>query len=290
VPRADADRFIHLAAVSPAYFDTLGVPMLLGRRFTTGDHGGAPKVAILNETAARFYFQNANPIGQKVRFTNYRTRDLLYEVVGVVRDSIHDNMREPASRFIYLPIPQYVEPIKRLAFAARCSGDAIALAAPVERQIQSARAPLFILNISTMEKHIAQSLLRERLVATLSTAFGTIALVLASIGLYGILAYAVTRRTNEIGVRMALGATRSGVVWMILREGLTLAGAGIFIGLPVVLAVGQVAKALLYGVEPLDPLALVSAAVLLLGLGSVAAVLPGRRASLLDPLTALRRE
>jgi predicted permease len=290
VPRADADRFIHLAAVSPAYFDTLGVPMLLGRRFTTGDHGGAPKVAILNETAARLYFQNANPIGRKVRFTNYRTRDLLYEVVGVVRDSIHDNMRESASRFIYLPIPQYVEPIKRLALAARCSGDAIALAAPVRRQIQGVRAPLFILNFSTMEKHIEQTLLRERLVATLSTAFGTVALALASIGLYGILAYAVTRRTNEIGIRMALGATRSGVVLMILREGFALAGGGILIGVPVALAIGQVAKALLYSVEPFDPFALVSAALLLLALAGVAAVLPGRRASLLDPSTALRRE
>ena len=141
-----------------------------------------------------------------------------------------------------------------------------------------------------MEKQIEQALLRERLVATLSIAFGTVALVLASIGLYGILAYAVTRRTNEIGIRMALGASRSGVVWIILREGFALAGGGIFIGVPVVLAIGQVAKALLYGVEPFDPFALVSAALLLLVLAGVAAVLPGRRASLLDPSTALRRE
>jgi hypothetical protein len=264
--------------------------MLLGRRFTTGDDSGAPKVAILNETAARFYFRNADPIGRKVRFTNYPRRDLLYEVAGVVRDSIHDNMREPASRFIYLPIPQYVEPIKRLALAARCSGEAITLAAQVRRQIQSVRAPLFILNISTMEKHIAQTLLRERLVATLSMTFGTIVLVLASIGLYGLLAYAVTARTNEIGIRMALGATRSGVVWMILREGFALAGGGILLGVPGVLALGQIVKALLYGVEPFDLLALVSAALLLLVLAGVAAVLPGRRASLLDPSTALRRE
>jgi predicted permease len=290
MPRTDADKLIHIAAVSPEYFDTLGVPMLLGRRFTAGDHGGAPKVAILNETAARFYFRNANPIGQKVRFTNYRRSDLLFEVGGVVRDSVHDNMREPASRFIYLPIPQYVEPIRRLALAARCSGDPINFAAPVRSLMQSVRAPLFVQSISTMEKHIEQTLSRERLVATLSTAFGTIALVLASIGLYGILAYAVTRKTNEIGIRMALGATRSGVVWMILREGFELAGAGIFIGVPAVLAIGQVAKALLYGVEPFDPLTLVSAALLLFGLAGVAAVLPGRRASLLDPSTALRRE
>jgi len=290
MPQTDAGKRIHLAAVSPEYFDTLGIPMLLGRGFTAGDHGNAPKVAILNETAARFYFGNENPIGRNVRFINYPSHDLLYEVIGVVRDTIHDNLRESASRFIYLPIPQSVDPINGLALAARCFGDAISFAAPVQRQIQSTRSTLLVTNISTMEKQIEQALLRERLVATLSTAFGTVALVLATIGLYGILAYAVTRRTNEIGIRMALGATRSGVVWMILREGFALAAGGIFIGAPVVLAIGQVAKASLYGVEPFDPLALVSAALLLLVLAAVAAVLPARRASLLDPSTALRRE
>jgi ABC-type antimicrobial peptide transport system permease subunit len=156
--------------------------------------------------------------------------------------------------------------------------------------MESAHPALLVASASTMEKQIEQTLLRERLVATLSTAFGTVALVLASIGLYGILAYAVTRKTNEIGIRMALGATRSGVVWMIVREGFALAGGGILIGVPVVFAIGQVAKALLYGVEPFDPLALASAALLLHVLAGVAAILPGRRASLLDPSTALRRE
>lgn len=289
-PLTDAGKGIHLAAVSPEYFGTLGTPMLLGRGFAAGDHVSATKVAILNETAARFYFGNENPIGRNVRFTNYPRRDLLYEVVGVVGDIIHDNPREPASRFIYLPIPQYVEPINRLALATRCFGDATTFAAPVQRQIQSVRSTLLVTNISTMEKQIEQALLRERLVATLSTAFGSVALVLASIGLYGILAYAVVRRTNEIGIRMALGSTRSGVVWMILREGFALAAGGIFIGMPMVLAFGKVAKASLYGIEPFDPLALVSAALLLFLLAALAAVLPGRRASLLDPLTALRHE
>jgi predicted permease len=289
-PQTEGDKRIHMAAISPGYFETLGVPVLLGRDFTISDHGGSLKVAILNETAARFYFGSANPIGGKVRFTNYARRDLLYEVVGVVRDTLHDNLRDRASRFIYLPVPQSVEPIQRIGLAARCAGDATGFSEPVRRQIQSAHPALLVTSASTMEKQIGQTLFRERLVATLSIAFGTVALVLASIGLYGILAYAVTRRTNEIGIRMALGATRNGVVWIILREGFALAGGGIFIGVPVVLAIGQVAKALLFGVEPFDPFALVSAALLLLVLAGVAAVLPGRRASLLDPSTALRRE
>jgi predicted permease len=290
VPQTERDKNIHMAAISPGYLETLGVPVLLGRDFTAGDQGSSLKVAILNETAARFYFGNTNPIGGKVRFTNYPRHDLLYEVVGVVRDTLHDNLRDPASRFIYLPVPQAVEPIRRIGLAARCAGDAARFSEQVRRQMESAHPALLVASASTMEKQIEQTLLRERLVATLSTAFGTVALVLASIGLYGILAYAVTRKTNEIGIRMALGATRSGVVWMIVREGFALAGGGILIGVPVVFAIGQVAKALLYGVEPFDPLALASAALLLLVLAGVAAILPGRRASLLDPSTALRRE
>lgn len=285
VPGTDKEKQIHLAAISPEHFETLGIPMLLGRGFTTGDHRNSLKVAILNETAAKFYLGNTNPIGHKIKFTNYPGNPS-YEVVGVVRSTIHDNVRQPAARFIYLPIPQSVEPIRRLALAVRGDGDALHLAAPVRRLMPS----LSILYISTMEKDIGQALYRERLLATLSTAFGAIALVLAAIGLYGILAYAVTRRTNEIGVRMALGATRTGVVWMLLREAFALAGGGILIGVPAVLALGRIAESSLYGVEPADPLTLAVAALLLFFFAALAAAVPGRRASLLDPTIALRRE
>jgi predicted permease len=289
-PRMASDKEIHLAAVSPEYFETLAVPMLLGRRFTTRDDRGAPKVAILNETAARFYFARSSPIGRKIKFTNYPDNNLVYEVVGVVRDTIHDNMRDTASRFIYLPVTQSVDRINRLALAARCSGDPISSAATVRRQIESVRSTLLITNVSTMEKHIEQTLLRERLVAALSAVFGGVALVLAAIGLYGMLAYSVTRRTSEIGIRMALGATRSGVMRMILREAFALTGGGILVGIPVLLVLGQLVKASLYGVKPSDPLTFGSAALLLVVCAGLAAGVPGRRASLLDPTTALRRE
>jgi predicted permease len=289
-PRVETDKHIHLAAVSPEYFDTLGVPLLLGRGFTDRDNESATKVAVLNETAARFYFGDAGPIGQKVRFTNYPSRDLVYEIVGVVKDAKHDSLREAVSRFIYLPIPQSVDRINWLALAVRCSGDAIAFAAEVRKQIQNARSTLMVTNVSTMEKQVEQTLLRERLVAALSITFGATALVLACIGLYGILAYSVTRRTNEIGIRMALGATRGRMVWLILREALVLSMGGILIGLPVVLALGQVTKVLLYGVQPFDPLAFASTALLLLAFTAVAAIGPSRKASLLDPTSALRSE
>jgi predicted permease len=289
-PRTETDKHIHLAAVSPNYFDVLGVPLLVGRDFTARDGAGAPKVAIINETAARFYLAGANPIGREIRFTNYPGRDMLYEVAGVVKDAKHDSMREAAQRFIYLPIPQSADRINRLTLAVRYSGDAIAFAAPIRREIQRARSTLLVANVSTMERQIAQSLIRERLVAALSTTFGAVALVLVGIGLYGILAYAVTRRTNEIGIRMALGATRRGVVWLVLREALALAAGGIAIGLPMVLALGRTAKALLYGVTPFDPAAFSAAALLLVVFTVLAAIVPGRRASLLDPMSALRRD
>jgi ABC-type antimicrobial peptide transport system permease subunit len=166
----------------------------------------------------------------------------------------------------------------------------MAFAEPVRRQIQSARSTLLITNVSTMENQIARSLLRERAVASLSTVFGAVALALAGIGLYGLLAYAVTRRKNEIGIRMALGATSSGVMRMILREGFALTASGILIAVPVVLVVGRVSKTLLYGVAPLDLPALGSAAFVLVVLSALAAAVPARRASSLDPSSALRRE
>ena len=289
-PRTWDDQGIHLAAISPGYLGTLGIPLLLGRDLTPRDTAAAPKVAILNETAARFYFPGANPVGKKVRFANYPRRDLVYEIAGVVRDSKHDNLRDLPARFIYLPIPQSVDRINRLALVLRCTGDPGRFAAPVRGQILAVRSTLLINRISTVEDQIRQSLSRERLVTALSTVFGALALALACIGLYGILAYAVTRRTNEIGIRMALGATRSGMIWLILREALTLTLSGIALGLPAVLALARITRALLYGVGPLDLAALACATAVLLTFSLIAGFVPARRASLLDAMSALRCE
>ena len=288
-PRADRDKEVHLAAVSPDYFETFGVGLLLGRAFTTHDNAAASKAAIFNETAARFYFGNANPIGKKARFANYPSPDLVYEIVGVVKDAKHDSLREQP-RFIYLPIPQSVDRINRLALSVRCAGDALAFASPVRREIQSVRPTALINNVSTIEKQVRQSLGNERLVAALATAFGTLALVLACIGLYGILAYAVTRRTSEIGIRMALGATKSEIIWLILREAIALATGGILIGVPAVLLLGRVSRALLYGVGQFDLPAFALAVLVLIVFAALAGIVPARRAGQLDPMYALRCE
>ena len=288
--RIESDRDVHLAALSPEYFETFGVPVVLGRRFTARDDGTAARVAILNETAARFYFGDANPVGKTVRFANYPSRDLVYEVIGVVKDARHDSLREQPTRFIYLPIRQSVDRINRLALAVRCTGDPVTLAVPVQREVQRIRSTLLVTNTSTMEKQVEQSLTRERLVTALSTVFGGLALALACIGVYGTEAYAVTRRTSEIGLRMALGATRGRTIWLILREALTLVGGGIVIGLPAVLAFARITKALLYGVEPLDLTEFACAVLMLIVVTGIAGYVPARRASLLDAMAALRCE
>jgi predicted permease len=277
-------------AISPAYFDTLGVPILWGRDFDRGDREHSPKVAMINETAARFYFGESSAIGRRIRFTNYPQTDLIYEVVGVVKDMKHDTLREPVARFIYLPIPQSVDRINRLALAVRCSGDALAFAKPVSAQIESEGWAPLITNVTTIEKQVGQTLMRERLVVGLSTVFGAVALVLAAIGLYGILAYTVTRRTNELGIRMALGATWREIVWLVLREALVLAAAGLTIAVPLVLALGRVTSSLLFGVEAFDPLVFAGAIAILLAFTAIAATGPSRGASSLDPISALRRE
>jgi predicted permease len=290
LPTSEKDKEIHIAAVSPEYFDTLGIPLQLGRAFTPGDTAATAKVAILNETAARFYFGNQNPLGRKVRFTNYPSNELVYEVVGLVKDSKHDELRDPAQRFVYLPIPQSVDRINRLALALRVSGPPIAYIEAVRREISNARTTILVTNVSTMEKQIDRLLIRERLLAALSTSFGIVAVLLACIGLYGILAYAVTRRTNEIGVRLALGADRRSVIWLILREALLLAACGIALGLPIAFSVGKVAKAMLYGADAFDPLVLSTSVLILFALSTLAATIPSRRASRLDPITALRND
>jgi predicted permease len=299
VPRSEPDRFIHLVSVSPGYFNTLAMPVVRGRAFAASDAGSAAQVAMLNETAAKFYFGSADPIGRTVRFPMVRFPaekfarhggDPAYTIVGVAKDAKHQNLRDQPWRFIYIPIQQAIDSIGRVALSVRCSGDALALAAPVRKIVQSTRSGLLITNVSTMDRQVEHTLIRERLVSILSMAFGALALLLACVGLYGILAYAVACRTSEIGIRMALGATRSGMVWMILREAAVLTIGGIAIAIPAVAALGRVSSALLYGVKSFDLPAFACALLVLLVFAAIAGMVPARRAGRMDPMSALRCE
>lgn len=289
VRRSETDKHVHNVSVSPDYFLTYGVPVKLGRVFTARDDSNAPKVAVMNETAVRFYFGNTNPIGARVTFP--RGGDAVtYEIAGVVKDAKHSSLREEPQRFIYFPIAQSFDRIGRLALSVRTSTDPMGLVAAVTKEILRVRFTLLITNVSTLEKQVELSLMRERLVSSLSMAFGTLALFLACIGLYGILAYGVARRTNEIGIRMALGATRSGVTWLVLQEAAMLVVAGIVLGAPAVFALGTTAKSMLFGVEPIDLPALLGAVLPLLILAAIAGAVPALRAGRMDPMKALRCE
>jgi predicted permease len=279
---------VHLVSVSPDYFETFDVRLASGRGFTAGDIAGGPKVAIVNETTARFYFGNRSPIGQMFAFTRQHAPD--YRIVGVVKDARHDSLRRPAGRFVYLPIRQSIDRINRLALTVRGTDDAASLIGPVQRVVRRADATLLITNVATLQQQVDRSLLTERLVSTLAGAFATVALALACIGLYGVLAYAVARRTRELGVRLALGATRGSVVWLLLREALLLAGAGSLLGVPVAVALGHLTQSLLFGVGPVDLASFAAAVLLLLLVAVLAAAVPARRASRLDPLITLRSD
>jgi predicted permease len=286
-PRANE---VHLVSVSPEYFETFGVRLAAGRAFTAADTGAAPKVAIVNESTARFYFGDRDPVGRMVGFTRQHEPD--YRIVGVLKDAQHDSLRTPAGRFVYLPIPQSIDGarINRLALTVRATEDAGALVGPVQREVHRSDPGLLITNVATLQQQVDRSLLSERLISTLAAAFAVVALALACIGLYGILAYAVARRTRELGVRLALGATRGGVLWLVLREALILAGAGGLVGVPIAVWLGYLTRSLLFGVGPFDLPSMAIAMLLLLLFAVLAAVVPARRASRLDPMHALRAE
>jgi predicted permease len=284
-PEAPSDNNVHLVSVSPDYYVTYGIPLLFGRTFTKRDHQGAPRAAILDETAALFYFGTKNAVGRRVGF---RPGDPSYEIVGVVKDVRHQSVRQEPRRSLYLAIPQSIDPAARLVLTVRGSSDVSALAASVQSEIHAAGSSLLITDLSTMEEQVRGALMTERLVATLSMAFGALALALACIGLYGILAYAVARRTSEIGLRMALGAGETGVRWLVLREALALAAVGICVGVPASLWLGQVTRTFLYGVGPMDITTLTITAVVLLSCAAIAGIAPACRASRLNPIAALR--
>ena len=286
---AQPQRSIHLNQVSAGYFKTLGVPLVAGRLFTAQDRGGAARVAILNETAARSYFADARPLGHRISFSGQRVEDD-YEIVGVVRDVRYASLRSPDERMIYIPIEQAIDPIATTMVHVRSEQRAATLV-PFVRDLAREVVPGgFVTRIAKMGERVERSLLRERLLSLLATLFGGLALALACIGLYGVAAFAVIRRTREIGIRIAVGAQHASVVWMVLRDILVLVASGVLLGAIVAIVGGRYLRSQLFGVTPGDPLATGAAIGLLLIVTFAAAYVPARRASRIDPVVALRYE
>ena len=279
-----------LSRVGPDYFKTLQIPMLAGRDFDERDRVGSPMVAIVNEAFARRFLNGAGPVGHRFWVeASPGSPDTQYEIVGLVRDTKYRALREE-----FRPIAYYAEAQDSGAGAGvqvliRSSQPQAAMVASVTRVLNEIN-PAITVGFQGFKPMIEATILRERLMATLSGFFGLLALLLACIGLYGILSYGVASRTNEIGIRMALGARSRDVLWLILREALLLVIAGVAVGLPMIFAVTRLASTLLFGLTPTDPVSLLLAALLMLAVAMVAGYLPSRRATHVDPMVALRCE
>ena len=275
-------------AVAPGYFATMGMPLVIGRDFRPTDVDGAPQVAIVNETMAKYFWGKENPIGKRFGWGRDDGTFPL-EVVGVVRDSKFARLRDDVPRFVYTPWTQQ-ESLDTMTFYVRMRGEAAGMPTAVRQVVQRLDPNLPIFEMKTMETQVDESLFLERLVASLSLLFGALATVLAAVGLYGVMSYTVSRRTREIGIRMALGAARTSVLWMVLREVATMAVAGIVLGLPVAIGLSRFVQSQLYGLSPTDPTTLGLATVILGSVAMFAGYVPARRATRVDPMLALRYE
>jgi predicted permease len=274
--------------VSPKYFATVGMALLAGRGFSDHDTAASPKVAIVNETFSRTFFPGENPLGRRISTKPQFDPSQAIEIVGVVKDSKYNDLRQEVRSMFYLPLFQTTSQFNSVE--VRTSENPLAVAGPVRQVLREAHPDIEIGPFKTLDDQVNQSLVRERLLSKLCSLFGLLAVFMACIGLYGIMSYTVVRRTREIGLRMALGARQSGVLWLVIREVLILAGAGIAVGIPLALASARLIEAFLYGLKPTDSVSIVLATLLMLGVAILSGYLPARRASRIDPMAALRYE
>jgi predicted permease len=281
------DHAVHLNHVSAGFFETMRTTVLAGREFTTRDDDGAPRVAVVNETLARFYFGDREPVGKLVRLGREADAPPI-EIVGVVRDSKHKDLREPPSRMIYLPFLQSPQPYMTLE--VRTAIAPAALIPAVREALSVVNRDIPVRRIKTAQAQLESGLVQERLVATLASFFGGLALMLAALGLYGTLSHLVTRRNREIGVRMALGAERHDILRLVLSEAARTVSSGLAIGLLAAYAASSVLTKLLFELSPTHPAAWCLAIAVLLATSALAAYLPARRAARVDPFVALRQE
>jgi predicted permease len=288
--RPEDRRYVSLNWVAPNYFHTLGTPLLAGRDFNFQDQGGA-RVAIINQGMARYYFPGGNPIGR--HFTLDRDwkgfgPDEPYEIVGVVGDAHYYEIREEPPRTIYFDTFQGRTVGSH--FVLRTSVAPTAVAPEVRRAVREIAKGVRVDRVTTMTEQVDASIVPERLIATLSGSFGVLGLALAAVGLYGLLAYTVARRINEIGIRMALGARSGDVRRTVMIAGLRWSAIGIGIGVSMSVALGRILENRIWGVKSVNPVTFAAVALLLTTVGLVACYIPARRATRVDPMVALRYE
>ncbi len=288
--RPDEDMECAIDAVSAGFLSTLKIPLLSGRDFTEADGSGAPKVAIVNQQFARFFFPGGNAEGHHLAFGAGDVK-LDIEIVGVVHDTLHDNLREKVARFIFIPYLQDSHAgVGSLTYYLRAVGNPIALTGNIRQTVHEMDSNVPLNEVRTVKSAIQQSIYGDRMVAWLGVAFGALAAVLAAIGLYGLVSYTVARRTSEIGLRMALGASRPAILWLIFRKSLTLIATGVVLGLGLAFTATRLVSSMLYGLEATSPLISVGATLLLAAVAALATYIPARRATKVEPIIALRYE
>ncbi len=278
---------IYDLSVGPHFFETLGMPLVLGRVIDARDTPASTPVAVVNEAFVRQYLPNQNPIGRRISLDSpFKAPG--FEIVGVVADSKYYDLQEKAKPMGFLSIWQ--KSVTSFEVVLHTSGAPERVAAEARRTVQQVSSKLPILSVSSLNVQVEHSLKQQKMITSLCSIFGALALILASIGIYGTLAYSVAGRATEIGIRMAIGAQRSNVTWLVLRDSATLTAVGIFVGLPLGLGGTRWIKSFLFGVPTVDPVAITAAVLLILILASFAAYLPARRAARIDPMRALRHE
>jgi predicted permease len=288
-PKGEDDRSARYDHVGPGYFSTLGIPIRLGREIGAQDHAAATRVCVINESMAKVFFSGRTPLGLHITqvFGNQRTT---YEVVGVARNSRGHRLRDEVEPRFFVPVAQPVTPRRSISYLLRTRGEPTALVTDVRRAVRRTAPSLPITVATSLAELVDGRTVQERLLARLSLAFGTVGLLLAAIGLYGVLSYGVSRRTNEIGIRKALGAQHRTVIALVLRETGALLVVGVVVGSILSALSIRLIASRLYGLAPTDPVSLGVAAILLTAVALAATALPAWRASRIDPLVALRHE
>jgi predicted permease len=291
IARTDAaTRDARFTWISPGFFAMLGTPILEGRDFTSTDTKTSPRVAIVNEIFAQTFFPGSDPIGKTFRTVkepDYPEAE--YEVVGLVKNTRYFALQAAEPPIAYLPASQFPKGVVGNMMFIRSRAPLARVEAAIRHRIASWR-PGTGMQFRVFQQTISSSLMRERLLAALTGFFGILAALLASIGLYGVLAYQTVRRRSEIGIRLAMGATRGQIVQLVLKEAALLVLVGVAIGLFGSLAIAQAAASLLFGISPRDPLHFAAAAVALAAAAAIGSVIPALNASRLDPMNALRNE
>jgi len=291
---------VHYRSISPDYFTVMGIPLAAGRPFTSHDRSDGLRVAIINEAMARTYWPGENPIGRRLaldfetmRFFPDRPPERnvaagMREIVGIVKDIRHSSLRTQPTPEMYAPYAQ--RPVAEMTLVARTSGDPLDLAGPGRDRIRSIDSSQPVGQIESVSNLVASSIAQPRANSALLTAFAVVALLLAMIGVFGLLAYDVAQRTPELGIRLALGGQPHDLLALVLKSGMALVGTGLLIGTPGAIVAGTLLGGVLFEVSPTDPVTFMGAAAVLAGVAVVACAVPARRATRIDPMTALRTE